>query len=181
MASVRGDERPRPTDADTFRHAWDELERLWPPTVLRAAALPPALLHERVHGEWSFIETLRHLLFVSDAWGSRALLGTAAPYQPLALPPTGMRNPALPPVLDVTPSLDEMLPLRAQRLDVVRTVLAGLTDDALEETVRVRGPGYPRPGVYAVRRCALTLVNEEWQHRVYAERDLAVLEQGISR
>jgi hypothetical protein len=142
--------------------------------------LPPARLHERVRDEWSFIETLRHLLFVSDAWASRALLGVAAPYHPLDLPPTGMRNPALPPVLDATPSLDELLPLREERLEVIRTFMAGLTDDALEEAVRVRGPGYPRPGVYSVRRCALTLVNEEWQHRGYAERDLAVLESPPS-
>lgn len=56
--------------------------------------------------------------------------------------------------------------------------MAGLTDEALGGTVRVRGPGYPRPGVYAVRRCALALVDEEWQHRGYAERDLAVLEEA---
>jgi hypothetical protein len=27
-----------------------------------------------------------------------------------------------------------------------------------------------------VRECLLVLLNEEWQHRLYAERDLAVLE-----
>ena len=30
--------------------------------------LPPDLLHERVDDEWSFIETLRHLVFATDAW-----------------------------------------------------------------------------------------------------------------
>jgi len=29
-----------------------------------------------------------------------------------------------------------------------------------------------------VRDCLLTVLNEEWHHRVYAERDLAVLEAG---
>jgi hypothetical protein len=71
--------------------------------------------------------------------------------------------------------------VREERLDVIRTVMPRLTDDAFDETVRLRGPGYPRPVVHAVRRCALTLVNEEWQHRRYAERDLAVLEQRTAR
>jgi hypothetical protein len=56
---------PRPTDADRHRDAWADLEHLWPQTIARASALPPALLHERVNGEWSFIKTLRHLLFVT--------------------------------------------------------------------------------------------------------------------
>jgi hypothetical protein len=64
----------RPTDADGFREAWAILERLWVGTVDRARKLPPDLLHARVHDEWSFIETLRHLLFATDAWLLRAFL-----------------------------------------------------------------------------------------------------------
>jgi len=62
-------------DADRYRVAWAELEGPWPQTIERASQLPPEMLHERVKGEWSFIETLRHLLFVTDAWVSRAVLG----------------------------------------------------------------------------------------------------------
>jgi hypothetical protein len=177
MATARKDPGPRPTDADDYRDEWADLERLWTQTIARASALAPALLHERVKGEWSFIQTLRHLLFVTDAWGSRALLGVAAPYHPLDLPPTGMKNAAIPCDLEARPSLGEVLRLRDERLAVIRKLMAGLTDDALEEgSVSVRGPGYPRPGTYPVRRCALALVNEEWHHRRYAERDLAILE-----
>lgn len=161
-------------------HAWADLADLWSLTIARASALPPGMLHERVNGEWSFIQTLRHLLFVTDAWGSRALLGVAAPYHPLDLPPTGMKNPAIPCDLGARPSLREVLTLRDARLSLVRKVLAELTDDALERgTVRVRGPGYPPAGSYQVRRCVRALVNEEWQHRRYAERDLAILEERV--
>jgi hypothetical protein len=41
------------------------LERLWAETVRRARQLDPELLNESVAGEWSFIETLRHLAFAS--------------------------------------------------------------------------------------------------------------------
>jgi Pentapeptide repeats (8 copies)/DinB superfamily len=58
----------RPADPAGFREAWEVLERLWGQSVERARRLPPELLHESVDGEWSFIETLRHLVFVTDAW-----------------------------------------------------------------------------------------------------------------
>jgi hypothetical protein len=65
----------RPTDPAGFREAWDTVERLWDGTVERARGLDPALLHESVDGEWSFVETLRHLVFATDAWIRRGILG----------------------------------------------------------------------------------------------------------
>src|SRR5215470_147503 len=65
----------RPADPAGFREAWDILERLWGQTVERARRLPPELLHESADGEWSFIETLRHLVFATDAWIRRTILG----------------------------------------------------------------------------------------------------------
>jgi hypothetical protein len=76
----------RPADADGYREAWDILERLWQQTVGQARAMAPELLHERVEGEWSFIETLRHLVFATDAWVRRAILGDPSPWDPLDLP-----------------------------------------------------------------------------------------------
>ena len=83
----------RPTDADGFRTAWDVVERLWAQTVDRARPLDPKLLHESVDGEWSFIETLRHLAFATDAWIRRAVLGDPAPWDPLDLPWDEGRTP----------------------------------------------------------------------------------------
>jgi uncharacterized protein YjbI with pentapeptide repeats len=60
--------RMRPTDPAGFREAWAIVERLWDGTVARARGMDPALLHESVDAEWSFIETLRHLVFATDAW-----------------------------------------------------------------------------------------------------------------
>jgi hypothetical protein len=172
----RGERPPRPADADGFRDVWAGVEHDWQETLTRAGGLAPHLLHERVDGEWSFVETLRHLLFVTDAWAARALLGREAPYHPLDLPPTGRRSSGIAVDHDARPTLPEVVSLRDERVALVREVLAGLTDDDLEGgSVQVRGPGYPRPGRYLVRRCVQTLVVEEWQHRRYAERDLAVL------
>ena len=73
----------RPADPAGFLEAWDILERLWDQTVARARRLPPELLHESVDGEWSFIETLRHLVFATDSWIRRAILGDPSPWDPL--------------------------------------------------------------------------------------------------
>jgi DinB family protein/pentapeptide repeat protein len=168
----------RPADADGFRQAWDILERLWQQTVERARGLAPELLHERVDGEWSFIETLRHLVFATDAWVSRAILGEPSPWHPLDLPHDEMPSePSIPRDRDARPSLDEVLPLRADRMATVRRVLAGLTDEKLAGvTEPVTEPGYPGPESFAIRRCLRAILNEEWEHRLYAERDLDVLE-----
>ena len=113
---------------------------------------------------------------------SRAYLGVAAPYHPLGLPMTGMKdNPAVPRDLSAHPGLEEILVVRADRMDVVRRVYGDLTDDSLVgDTNRISSGGYPRPGRYPKLRCLRAVVGEEWQHRVYAERDLAVLEAARS-
>jgi hypothetical protein len=168
----------RPADADGFREAWAILERLWPRTVERARGLDPELLHERVDGEWSFVETLRHLVFATDAWVRRAVLGQPAPWDPLDLPHDEMPDdPSVPRDRGTRPSLDQVLALRADRMATVREVLAKLTDEQLAgRTEPVLEPGYPEPESFAVRRCLQAILSEEWQHRLYAERDLDALE-----
>ncbi len=167
----------RPADADGFREAWDVLERLWAQTVARARGMAPELLHERVDGEWSFIQTLRHLVFATDAWVNRAILGQPSPWHLLDLPHEEMPDePGVPRDLDARPPLEEVLALRADRMATVRRVLAGLTDESLADaTVPVTEPGYPEPESFPVRRCLQAVLNEEWEHRLYAERDLDAL------
>jgi hypothetical protein len=172
----------RPSDAAGYREAWDMLELLWNQTVTRARGMDPELLHRRVDGEWSFIETLRHLIFATDAWVNRAILGQPSPWDPLDLPHDEMPdNPGLPRDREARPSLDEVLALRADRMATVRGVLAGLTDEQLAGTTRpVTEPGYPGPEGFPVRRCLGAILNEEWEHRLYAERDLEALERQPS-
>jgi hypothetical protein len=169
----------RPRDAEGFREAWVLLEQLWGGTVERARRLPPERLHESVDGEWSFVETLRHLLFATDAWVGRVILGDPEPWHPLDLPfdqlPDG---PGVPRDRAARPDLDTVLELREVRYATVRGLLEDLTDERLESrSDPVEGPGWPRPDTYPVRDVLLTVLDEEWQHRLYAERDLAALEQ----
>lgn len=167
----------RPTDPAGFREAWDIVERLWDGTVDRARGLDPDLLHASVDGEWSFIETLRHLVFATDAWVRRAILGDPSPWDPLDLPWDEMRDtPGIPRDRAARPSLDEVVALRRDRMATVRTVVDGLTEESLAaHTEPVEGPGWPPPESIPVRQCLLIVLNEEWHHRKFAERDLDAL------
>jgi hypothetical protein len=169
----------RPSDPEGYREAWNVVERLWAGTVERARGFPPQQLHESVDGEWSFIETLRHLAFATDAWVRRGVLGDPAPWDPLDLPWDGMEDtPGVPRDRDVRPTLDEVLRLRHDRMATVRHVVDGLTPESLAaSTEPVDAPGWPPPGrSFPVSECLLTVLNEEWHHRLFAQRDLDALE-----
>ena len=172
----------RPTDPAGFREAWNVVERLWDDTVERARRMDPELLHESVGGEWSFIETLRHLAFATDSWIRRAILGDPSPWDPLDLPWDEMPDtPGVPRDRDVRPPPDVVLELRRDRMSTVREVIDGLTDESLNgDTKPVEGPGWPESRSYPVRECLLIILNEEWEHRLYAERDLDALESRSS-
>lgn len=168
----------RPTDPEGFREAWEILERLWAGTVERARALPTDQLHESVDGEWSFVQTLRHLVYATDVWVNRVVLGDPLPFHALSLPyDEAQPHPDVPWDREARPSLDEVLALRADRRETVRRVLDDLTPERLDgHTEPVDGPGWPPADSYPVREALLTVLNEEWHHRRFAERDLAVLE-----
>jgi uncharacterized protein YjbI with pentapeptide repeats len=173
----------RPREPAGFREAWEILERLWDQTVARARRLPPELLHESVDGEWSFTETLRHLVFATDAWVRRAIGGDPSPWHPLGLPwDEGPETLGVPRDRAARPSLDVVLELRRARMSTVTALLADLTDQSLDaNTTPVEGPGWPYPRSYPVRECLLIVLNEEWCHRQFAERDLAVLESRAAQ
>lgn len=169
----------RPDDPAGFREAWDVVEQLWAGTVARARRLDPDQLHESVDGEWSFIETLRHLAFATESWVGRGVLGDPSPWHPLSLPWDEMPDTdGVPRDRDVRPSLAEALELRHDRMAMVRRVVDGLTDAQLAaHTAPLRGVGWPPAGeTFPVQECLLVVLNEEWHHRLFAERDLDALE-----
>ena len=130
-----------------------------------------------VDDEWSFIQTLRHLNFASAAWVGRMVLGTASPWHPLDLPWDEAPGwDGIPWDREARPSLDEVLTVRRERQAMVRHLLESLTDDQLATEVTRTEPGWPRVENFPVKECLRIVLNEEWQHRLYAERDLDALE-----
>jgi hypothetical protein len=169
----------RPDDPDGFVEAWTILERLWEGTVARATTFDEPLLHRSVDDEWSFIQTLRHLNFASAAWVGRMVLGNASPWHPLDLPwdeAPGWDD--IPWDSDARPSLDDVLAVRRERQAMVRDVMASLDAEQLGSEVSCTEPGWPRLESFPLKQCLLIVLNEEWEHRLYAERDLTALQTG---
>ncbi|HEX6686242.1 MAG TPA: DinB family protein [Candidatus Limnocylindrales bacterium] len=168
----------RPDDADGFREAWVILERLWEGTVERARKFPEADLHRSVGDEWSFIQTLRHLNFASAAWVGRMILGNASPWHPLDLPWDEAPGwDGIPWDRAAQPSLDEVLTVRRERQEMVGDVIASLTDEQLASDVAQTEPGWPQAESFPFKECLQIVLIEEWEHRLYAERDLTVLKK----
>jgi hypothetical protein len=168
---------------DDARAMWDTIERLWGQAVERAERLPAAALTQQVNEEWSFAQTLRHLVFITDAWASRTVLDEERPYHPLGLPqswyPTADAA-ALGIDLTVRPGYAEILAARADRMAVMHRIVAGLSDDTLARPCRRSpAPGYPEEE-RTVIDCVSVVMEEEIEHYRFAARDLAVLEGGAA-
>jgi hypothetical protein len=165
--------------ADDFRAMWDTIERLWAEATERAGRLPAAALAEQVGEEWSFEQTLRHLIFITDAWAMRTVLDEPMPYHPIGMPQSWYPDAdaaALGIDLTAQPGYAEILAARADRMAVIRRILADLTEDGMGRLCRRSpAPGYPDEE-RAVAECLAVVMDEEIEHYRFAVRDLAVLE-----
>jgi uncharacterized protein YjbI with pentapeptide repeats len=171
----------RATDVRGLDSAWTMLEGLWAGTTERAGRLPGELQLRRVDGEWSFVETLRHLIFATDCWLFRGVRLVRHPYHPWGLPWTGVEPQWAREIgLDIaaTPDLAEVVTVRREHQQAVRATLKDLADSDLAGVRRAPGEhGHPS-GDHSVLQCLHVILNEEWEHHRYAVRDLEVLENG---
>jgi hypothetical protein len=164
----------RAGDPDGLRAAWAVLERTWAATLERVAAMPAGTVDVSVAGEWSFAQTLRHLVLATDMWLRRGILEIEQPFHPVGLkysqPGDGdphTSNAA------VEPSYDEVLAVRAGRVAMVRDFLATITPGELDATRRnPHEPEVPE----TTRSCLHVILEEEWEHHRFAVRDLDAIE-----
>ena len=143
----------RAGDPDGLRAAWAILERTWESALERVAAMPSDAVDVSVAGEWSFAQTLRHLVLATDMWLGRAILEIEQPFHPLGLlnPDTdgrGLRHVGLRDrPYRRTPRCSKPGP---SRVAMVRDFLADVTPDELAATRRnphgsERGRDHPLP------------------------------------
>ena len=167
----------RAADPEGLRSAWAALERTWAATVERVAGMPDGTVDETVAGEWSFAQTLRHLVMATDTWLGRAILEIEQPFHPVGQPNAEYETDGH----DVSiftpdaPTYAEVLEVRAGRVAMVREFLADLTADDL---------AVPRTNPWApdhqetTLSCLHVILEEEWEHHRYAVRDLDAIESG---
>jgi hypothetical protein len=171
----------RAVDPDGLAEAWATIEGLWGATVARARELPEPTLYERVDDEWSFVETLRHLVLATDCWLRRMVKGMDRPYHPWGLAGSWLTEPArwgIDP--DASPSVQAVLELRRERMDQVEQTIGALTAEELERVcVPPDAPGHPTQD-HSVRACLHVILNEEWEHNGYVRRDFDILDRRRS-
>ncbi len=160
----------RASTPEDMRATWAALEAEWAKTVARAHALPEDALHESVDGEWSFVQTLRHLVFAMDKWFTAPVLG--AGFHPIGLPNSGSATFPWPGLqYDMAPSVSDALAVRADRGTRFRDYLASMATPDLGRPIEVL-----ENGTHPLRECVQTVFEEEFWHNRYALRDLARLE-----
>jgi hypothetical protein len=170
--------RLRPTTPETMRDAVDVIEELWQATVRRASALPEEAVYRSVNDEWSLAQTLRHTIFVVDAWYGHAAALRPSPFHPIGLPASfSVTGAALGIEESAAPTLGEILAVRGERIADLRAYLAEVTQHELD---RVRGPntaiGCPPPARRTAAECLRVIFSDQWEHVQFANRDLAILE-----
>ncbi len=174
----------RSAEPADLREAWRQLRDDWATTTERVRSMPENSEHCGVDGEWSMVETLRHLVFVHDSWFRRCVLGLTEPFTALGLGSQTVmeqEEDGLDP--SARPSLDEVLAVRNRQASEIERWLAEVTPDRLAQTAPVpdddRWPSYATGRT--VRQCLGTVLEEEWAHHGFCQRDLDKLSrQGSS-
>jgi hypothetical protein len=128
----------RAGDPEGLRAAWAALERTWAGTLERAAAMLVGTVDVSVDAEWSFAQTLRHLVLATDMWLRRAILEVEQPFHPLGLPNAEYETDGNDLSIFTTgaPSYADVLDVRAGRVAMVRDFIASVTPDELAATRR---------------------------------------------
>ena len=158
-----------------LREAWVQLRQAWATTTERVRSMPEGSEHQRVDGEWSMVETMRHLVFVHDSWFRRCVLGLTEPFAAM-----GLASPSVPDQEELgldrsaRPSLDEVLVVRDRQAAEVEAWLAEVTPEQLAGPAPVpdddRWPPYAKGR--SVQQCLRTVLNEEREHHGFCVRDL---------
>jgi hypothetical protein len=155
-----------------------QLQTDWTATIDRLRA-SPGLEHRTVNGEWSALQTLRHLVFVHDSWFRRCVLGSTELFTPMGLAVDNVPDREKQ-GLDLTadPSLDEVVAVRRDQAAELDAWLSTATPAQLAATAPVpEGEGWPP---YArgrsTRQCIGTVLDEEWAHHSFCVRDLELVE-----
>jgi hypothetical protein len=168
----------RSADPGDLRRAVGQLRAGWAVTIERLRAMPGGLEHQRVGGEWSAVETQRHLVFVHDSWFRRCCLGSTEPFTAI-----GLASEFVPDRQEqgldraAAPSLDEVQAVRDVQGAELERWLSTVTADQLSAPAPVpAGRGWPP---YArgksVLECVHVVLDEEWAHHGFCVRDLDLL------
>ena len=168
----RADRRAK--DPDGLRAAWAAIEGTWASTLERVTAMPDGTVDVSVGGEWSFVQTVRHLVLATDMWLRKAILELDKPFHAIGkgfgAPDDGL-DPST--VTSTEPSYAEVLEIRSGRVAMVRDFLASITPEELA----AQHPSPHDPDFQETTlSCLHVILEEEWEHHRFAVRDLGAID-----
>ena len=148
-----------------LREAWAVADRAWDSAIESATALPAGSVDLRIDDEWSFAETLRHLVHATDIWLGKAVLRVdETDFHPLGVKYGTKASEAVP--------FDDVLAARADRAAMIHGFLTTVTDNVLDE--ERRNPHDPARAE-TVRSCLHVILHESWEHLRFAMRDVETI------
>ncbi len=156
----------RPIDPDGMRNGWRAFVNAWGVAIERAQGLPESQRRASIDGEWSFVETIRHLVFATDKWFTVPILDGA--FLPMGLPNSGSAAfpwPGIDPLAD--PTFADAVAAWRDRSDLLRDHLDTIDPTATNAVVSVL-----ENGATAVHDCIGVVFEEHFHHLRYATRDL---------
>jgi hypothetical protein len=158
--------RIQPTDSSGMREGWQLIAAAWAEAIERARGLGEGPCQTSVDGEWSFVQTLRHLVFATDKWFTVPILGGT--FHAIGVPNSGSADFGWP-GLDATaaPTFDDAVATWEDRSRQLSRYLDDVDPAALTTTVDVL-----ENGTTPVRECIGVVFEEHFHHLRYALRDL---------
>jgi hypothetical protein len=161
----------RAANAADMLAAFDDLAAAWSRTIGDARAMPDERRHQSVNGEWSFVQTLRHLVMAIDKWFTHPVLGQL--FDPIGLPNSGSTTPFPGIDLTSTPTFEAAVASHAEAGARLHAFLVDASQDDLERTVDVI-----ENGPHSIGDCVRVVFEEAFEHLRYARRDVAILMSG---
>lgn len=157
-----------------LREAWVAVQGAWTEMM---ASTPPERADEHVPDEWSLAQTLRHLVLATDTWLRKAILDVDAPFHEIGQIFDGAEEAGFDcSIFREGPiPYGEVLEVRAERQQMVTDFLASVTREQLAEE---RADPWGGPGgdwSPTVGDCVRVILEEEWAHLRYVQRDLVLL------
>jgi DinB superfamily/Pentapeptide repeats (8 copies) len=172
----------RSDDPAALMKGWRQLRVDWAATVERLRRMPEGSELRRVDGEWSAVETMRHLVFVYDSWFRRCCLGRSQLFTSVGLAADFVPDQAeqgLDP--QASPSLGDVLAVRDEQAAELEDWLSTVSADDLTALAPIPDdagwPPYARGRTVA--QCLHTVLNEEWAHHGFCVRDIDRLSEEI--
>ncbi len=111
------------------------------------------------------------------AWLLRMIRQQLRPYHPWGIAGSFLTDPArLGLDYNARPTLDQVLVVRHERMGVVKETIDTLTGEEVERICTPPdAPGHPTEP-HPVLECLHVILDEEWEHSRYANRDLDILQ-----